>query len=375
MRIVVIAGLAESLINFRGSLLAALVGEGHEVICCAPGENPGVSARLGALGASYLPVCLNRTGINPLSDLKSVLQLRGMLRKVRPDIVLGYTIKPVIYGSIAAWLAGIPGIYSMITGLGYAFMGETAKQRAVNLLVCTLYRSALRKNSKVFFQNRDDLQLFKDRGLLRCAGQAVLINGSGVDLLHFSAQKPVLKPLKFLLIARLLRDKGIFEYVEAASILKKKYPEVAFQLLGPLDSNPSAIGKSQLDAWSEGGGIDYLGETGDVRPYIAAASVYVLPSYREGTPRTVLEAMAMGRPVITTDAPGCRETVKDGDNGFLVPVKDVASLVQAMERFIVAPELALTMGGRSRQMAEDKYDVNQVNAMIIRTLDLQRSTA
>ena len=371
MRIVVIASLAESLLNFRSPLIAALLREGHEVICCAPGHDPQLALRLEALGASFLPIALDRTGINPLGDIRALLQLRRLFRRLRPDLVLGYTIKPVIYGSLAARLAGVPRIFSMITGLGYAFMGKSAKQRAVNLIVCTLYRTALRANRRVFFQNRDDLALFLERRLIRSQEQAVLINGSGVDLAEFPAQPPVLRPITFLLIARLLKDKGIYEYVEACAILKKRYPKVQFQLLGPLDSNPSAIAREQVEAWTRGGSIDYLGETGDVRPYIAAATVYVLPSYREGTPRTVLEAMAMGRPVITTDAPGCRETVREGENGFLVPVREVGGLVQAMERFILSPELALGMGRRSRELAEEKYDVHKVNGVIMKTLGLQ----
>jgi glycosyltransferase involved in cell wall biosynthesis len=370
LRIVVIAGLAESLINFRGPLIAGFLENGHEVICLAPGDHPETAEGLRALGASYQAIELDRTGMNPWHDLKALSQLRRLLKRLKPDIVLGYTIKPVLYGSIAARLAGVPRVFSMITGLGYAFMGGALKQRCINRLVCALYRVALGKNRRVFFQNGDDLELFNRLGLLRGDQQAVLVNGSGVDLKHFPEQGAQLAPIRFLLIARLLRDKGIFEYVEAAAILRRSYPDAVFQLLGPLDSNPSGISRAQVEDWVGRCGIEYLGTTKDVRPYLARASVYVLPSYREGTPRTVLEAMATGRPVITTDTPGCRETVRHGENGLLVPVKDVDSLVRAMESFIVSPQLAVQMGRRSRLLAEEKYDVIKVNRVIMTAMEL-----
>ncbi len=370
MKIVVIAGLAESLINFRGVLLDAWVEEGHKVIACAPGEHADIAVKLQAMGIVYQPLRLKRTSINPIRDLRALAELTIFLIRSRPDIVFSYTIKPVIYGSISAGLVGIPHIFSMITGLGYTFMGATLKQRLINLGVQRLYRFALARNQAVFFQNPDDLSLFVNSRLVRNSSEPVLINGSGVDLTYFSRTSHVVKPLAFLLIARLIRDKGIIEYVEAARILKKRYPGTFFRLLGPFDSNPSAIPESQVKIWQCEGAVEYLGVSDDVRPFLADASVYVLPSYREGTPRTVLEAMAMGRPIVTTDAPGCRETVKEGENGFLVPVKDVGALVDAMEKFIRQPELIEKMGLRSREIAEEKYDVHKVNAVIMRTMGL-----
>lgn len=370
MRVVVIAGLAESLVNFRGPLIAALLAAGHEVVCCAPGADPELCERLRAMGASYRSIELDRTGINPLRDLRALWRLKRLLEGLRPDLVFGYTIKPVIYGSLAARLAGVPAIYSMITGLGYAFIGQGTRQRALNLVVCALYRWTLAANRRVFFQNRDDLALFRRRRLLRGDDQAALVNGSGVDLARIPPQPVDVGAPTFLLIARLLWDKGIREYVEAAALVKAKHPYARFQLLGPLDSNPAAIPRAQLESWIRDGRIEYLGETADVRPFLAAATVYVLPSYREGTPRTVLEAMATGRAVITSEAPGCRETVRHGENGFLVPVRDVDGLARAMERFILAPELAPAMGRRSREIAEEKYDVDKVNAVMMNTMGL-----
>lgn len=369
-KVVVIGGYAPSLLNFRGALLQTMVRAGHTVTACAPELTPEVISALHKLGVQPEQIALDRTGTNPKTDLLTLTQFRRLFLDTRPDIVLAYTIKPVLYASLAAKNANVPRIASMITGLGYSFGTYSAKQRILGHVVRALYKRALRANSVVFFQNPDDRDLFLREGLLDDPRKAVLINGSGVDLEHFQRAPVVTSPLTFLLIARLIRDKGIIEYVEAARIIKRKHPETRFHLVGPFDTNPSAIPHHVIAQWQSEGIIEYFGETSDVRPYIASASVYVLPSYREGTPRTVLEAMAMGRPVITSDAPGCRETVVDGYNGFLVPVGDVQSLAMAMEQFILHPELVQVMGEASFRIAVEKYDVNKVNAVIMATLDL-----
>jgi len=370
MRVVVVAGFAESLVNFRGPLLRAMIDAGHEVVACAPGRPEHVVTTLTQLGVVYEEIFLERTGTNPAHDLRTVRSLGKLFAQLRPDYALFYTIKPVVYGSLAASYASVPKVFSMITGLGYAFADSSLKQRLMRLPVQALYRVALKKNESVFFQNPDDRELFVKRRLIADPGQAVLINGSGVDLAHYSKSAPVMDKIIFLLIARLIRDKGIHEYVEAARRIKRCYPNAVFRLLGPFDSNPSAIDQTTIEQWRKEGVIEYLGKTNDVRPYITDCSVYVLPSYREGTPRSVLEAMAMGRPIITTDAPGCRETVIDGRNGYLVPVKDVDSLTEALERFIVTPELIPSMGEESRKIAVEKYDVRKVNDKILRTMGL-----
>ena len=305
-----------------------------------------------------------------MRDVRTVRALTALYREIQPDVVLTYTIKPVIYGSLAARLAGVPRVCSMITGLGYSFGTTTWRQRALNPIVRSLFRLALARNEIVFFQNPDDLRQFVESGLAN-DHQAVLVNGSGIDLAHFSvAPLPEGAPV-FLLSARLIWEKGVGEYVEAARTLKAEYPAARFRLLGPLDPNPAAVSRAQLDAWRAEGVIEYLGFADDVRPAIAAASVFVLPSsYREGTPRSVLEALAMGRAVITTDAPGCRETVKRGENGFLVPTKDSRALADAMETFLRDPGLVRRMGARSRAIAEEKYDVHLVNQVMMRAMRL-----
>lgn len=370
MKIVVIASTALSLVNFRGPLLRSIRALGHDVLCCAPDAESDILPQLGAIGARLAPISINRTGMNPIRDLRYLFSLRRILSVESPDVVFSYTIKPVIYGSLAARFARITRIFSMITGAGYAFLKEDMVQRAVGSLVRPLYQHALHSNDAVFFQNPDDLEQFHSLGLLQSRDQAVLVNGSGVDLDHFKPVPPPPGPPVFLLIARFYREKGIREYVDAARVVKQRYPYTRFHLVGSIDSNPSAISSTELQAWKAEGVIEHTPWVGDVRPCLVAASVYVLPSYREGTPRTVLEAMATARPIITTDAPGCRETVVNGQNGFLVPVKDHQAIARAMEQFIVAPEMIESMGRNSRAIAQEKYDVHKVNSVILDTMGL-----
>lgn len=304
-----------------------------------------------------------------LADLASLRALWRLFRELRPDVFLGYTIKPVIYGTLAAAVAGVPHRFAMITGLGYAFGRQEAKQRLVGGIARALYRLALARAERVFFQNPDDLTLFRDGGLLRSGEQAVIINGSGVDT-DFFRTVPLPSLPVFLFIGRLLVDKGVREYAAAARVLRERHPQVRCLLVGWLDENPATIEAAELERWTADGDVEFLGRLDDVRPVFEQCSVYVLPSYREGTPRTVLEAMAMGRAVITTDAPGCRETVTDGENGFLVPVGDAVALADAMQRLVDEPALAERMGERGRRVAEDKYDVRKVNARILQTIGL-----
>jgi glycosyltransferase involved in cell wall biosynthesis len=372
LKVVVLSSYAESLVNIRGPLIVAMTRAGHRVVACAPEKDANVVATLNQWGVDFEQVALRRTGMNPILDCVCVASLVRFLRKHQPDVFLSYNIKSVIYGLLAARLAGVPRRFALMSGLGYTFLNETVAQRAVNLIARALYRLALPNAHAVFFQNPDDRETFKLLGLVR-ADQAVLINGSGVDFGVFAEAPPVTDQVVFLLIARLIKDKGIIEYVEAARVLKQRFPHLRFQLLGRFDTNPSAIKREQVEEWQRSGLIEYLGATMNVHPFLSAASVYVLPSYREGTPLTVLEAMATGRPIVTTDVPGCRETVINGQNGFLVPAKDIPALVRAMERFVLDPFLISAMGARSRQIAVDKYDVRKVNAVIMRTTGLQET--
>jgi glycosyltransferase involved in cell wall biosynthesis len=350
-----------------------MVQLGHEVTCLGPED--GYERPLQEIGASYRQIPLHRTGLNPFKDMKTLFALRRVLKELKPDVVFSYTVKPIVYGSIAARMNGVQRMYAMITGLGYVFIGEDIKQRLLGQIVGLLYKVALKYNQVLFLQNPDDLKLFTEKGIIPKTTKSVLINGSGVNTKSFAFAPPKVSPITFLLIARLIKDKGILEYVEAARQLKKKYPTVEFQLLGPQDINPAAISKEEVNQWVKDGVIKYLGETKDVRPYLTETSVYVLPSYLEGTPRSVLEAMSMGRAIITTDAPGCRETVQEGVNGYLVPVKDTVALEKTIEKFILQPDLITAFGLASRRIAEEKYDVNKVNRIILEEMALMESEA
>ncbi len=370
MKILIIGGYGPSLINFRGPLLRALVAAGHEVYAAAPQDGIDIASPLEDIGVQYIPVPINRTGMNPLHDGRTLIKLWKTAKQVNPDRVLCYTIKPVIYGSMAARMAGVKNVYSMITGLGYAF-GKTSGRRGLLFkLVKQLYRISLALNTAVMFQNPDDMNLFKELGIISKGQKTVITNGSGIDLEHFGLKPPKTeKPATFLCLSRLLREKGVREFAEASMQLKKEFPEVRFRLVGPHDHGPDSISDSELKSW-QNAGVDCPGGVSDVRPEMAAASVYVLPSYREGTPRSVLEALSMGRPVVTTDAPGCRETVIPDKNGYLVPIRDVQALAEAMKNFIKEPGLIAEMGHESRVLAEEKYDVNKVNKTIMDTMSL-----
>ncbi|MBO8143310.1 MAG: glycosyltransferase family 4 protein [Thermodesulfobacterium sp.] len=351
-----------------------MVERGHEVLALAPDYDDKTKERIKALGAVPIDYYLSRTGLNPFQDAYTFLQLFFLLRKLKPDVVLSYAVKPVIYGTLAAWLARVPRRFALVAGLGYVFTSTREQERVtkklLRKLVSLLYREAFHRATRVFFQNPDDLQEFYLRGLAK-REKSVLIGATGVDMKAFSPTPPVQNPVTFLLVARLLREKGIYEFVEAAKRIKSKYPNTRFLLVGGLDSNPGSIKREEVEDWVKEGIIEWPGHVEDVRQWISQASVFVLPSfYREGVPRSIQEAMAMGRPVITTDAPGCRETVIDGINGFLVPVQDVEALAQAMERFIQKPELIEKMGKESRRIAEERFDVHKINARFLRELGL-----
>lgn len=378
MKFLMISSFLPSVLNFRGKLLEAIFAQGYEIHIMAPEfvSFPEEQEKLQALGYHLHEIPMQRTGTNPLADLKLLNNLYQQIRQIQPDYVLSYTIKPVIYGTLASWLAKVPHRFTLITGLGYAFQNvESGKRSLFQKMVHGLYAQALKHSDKVFFQNPDDLNLFQDMHLLEASKPTVVVNGSGVNVQDFDVM-PLPKNAQgkiqasFLLIARLLGDKGVREYAESARIIKAQYPEAEFHLVGWIDDNPSAISQAELDTWIADGRLTYWGKLSDVRPAISQSSIYVLPSYREGTPRTVLEAMAMGRAVITTDAPGCRETVSHGVNGYLVEVKSVDDLVKSMQYFIEDPKLIVLMGQRSREIALNKYDVHQVNADMLREMGI-----
>ena len=368
--VLIIGSYAPSLVHFRGPLIRAIAARGHKVFAAAPSISPEIAAQLKGLGADPVELPLVNASLNPFAMLQSLKDLREVIRHVRPDVMIGYTIKPVILGALAGFAERVPTIVSLITGVGYAFTGGREPKRIISRLVAApLYRLALARSTTVIFQNRDDEALFRKLRLVARDRETHIVNGSGVDLDHF-AVSPVPQQTSFLMIARLLKDKGIREFADAAKRLKDAHPEVPISLVGYLDPSPDSLTPADLDDLTAHG-IDYRGALQDVRPAIAERAVYVLPSYREGTPRSVLEAMAMGRAIITTDAPGCRETVEDGRNGFLVPPRDADALYDAMMKFVDNPGLADRMGPESRKIAETKYDVHKVNAAMLEYTGLE----
>ncbi|RUO46619.1 glycosyltransferase family 1 protein [Pseudidiomarina aquimaris] len=374
MRIVLVASLAESLTNFRGELIQSFIDVGIEVHVAAPSLSPGASVRqtLEKKGVVCHNIAMQRNGLNPLCDIRTCYQLYRLVKLHKIDIFFGYTAKPVIWGVVASYYAGVSSRVALITGLGYAFTGKARGLRGViQKIAKSLYKYSLRKASLVFFQNPDDLEEFTTNGLLPRDIRTKVVNGSGVDTGNFAkAPLPSKATINYLLIARLLGDKGIREYVAAAREISNRYPETQFHLVGGLDTNPNGISEGEVKSWLQQGIVQWRGAVSDVRPFISDSHVYVLPSYREGTPRSVLEAMSMGRAIITTDAPGCRETVVDGDNGFLVDVQSVEQLITAMERFIQQPELIDSMGQRSREIACEKYDVHRVNDEMLKAMGI-----
>ncbi len=364
----VIGALPSSLVNFRGQLLLALSKRCSSVFALASGANEKESKAINNLSVKYSDYIVSRNGLNPATDIVTLIVLSLFFKKNKPDLVLAYTIKPIIWGGLAARFTNVKSFYAMVTGLGYAFQKGGVAKNLLNVLVKFLYRSALKKSKGVIFQNRDNMQVFIDEGIVP-KEKCFLVNGSGVDLSHYSLS-PLPSTPHFLLIARLLGDKGIREYVQAAQLVKQKYPEAVFELVGPEDPSPDGIKLDEVYQWTESGVIKYSGATTDVRPFIENCAIYVLPSYHEGMPRTVLEAMAMGRPILTTDVPGCRETVIDGENGWLVEKANAEQLAEKMIWFIETQDKWQAMGKSSHDMAYEKFDVHKVNAEILKIMGL-----
>ena len=336
--------------NFRAGLVRALVADGHRVTALCPRDD--YSDRLAELGARHVTLRLDSSGVNPLVDARLFFRYRSKLRLLEPDVFLGWTVKPNVWGSLAAHSLGV-AVINNVSGLGTAFIRDTW----LTAVVRRLYRAGLAAAPVTFFQNGDDRALFVEGGLV-AAGRTAVLPGSGVDLARFAPAPMPEGPPAFLLVGRVLRDKGVAEYAGAARIVRAARPDAQFRLLGTLDAlNRTAIPRATVEGWVAEGLVDYRGETDDVRPHLAAAHCVVLPSYRDGTPRTLLEAAATGRPLIATDVPGCREPVEPGRNGLLARVRDPADLARAMGAFLDLSDGArAAMGRESRLIAQARFD-------------------
>jgi len=371
-RIAVVASLTLSLVNFRLQLLSRMVEAGHEVFAMAPEWDQEAIRTLERAGVTFKQIPMARASLAPLQDLRTMHALWSEFRRLKPDILFTYTMKPVVYGGIAGRAAGLPRRFALMTGLGYVFTDDTPSRKlaVVRAVSVKLYRFALRGSEHVFVYNETDEADLRRYRFINGSTRLERVPGSGIDLEHYRVARLPTKPVRFLLVARLLKAKGIAEYAKAARRLRQSYPDLKFQLLGPYDRSPDSISRDEVQSWVNEGIIDYLGETRDVRPYIEDCTVFVLPSYREGIPRAILEAMAMGRPVVTTESPGCRSTVEHGENGFLVPAKNPEKLAEAMERFVRQPELAIQFGARSYELARERFDVHFINARIMKSMGL-----
>jgi len=375
MKILVIGATARSLVNFRGDLIQAFLAAGCSVHTVAPDMTEAIRNKLEGWGCKVFDVPMARASISPGPDLAYFVTLAKICRQGCYTHVLAYTIKPIVFGLAAARLCGVGSRNALVTGLGFSFIPQRGLGMSVaRMLSRSLYRVGLACADSVIFQNPDDQAIVLDE-LSVPSGKAHRVYGSGINLERFPQQPLPAGPTSFLMIGRFLISKGLGEYLQAAREIKRRHPAVRFRLVGWSDRNPASLPDAVIEGYVRDGTVELLGKLEDVRPALAACHVYVLPSYREGTPRSSLEALASGRAVITTDAPGCRETVVHGENGFLVPVESVSELVRAMERFIADPSLVDSMGSRARDLAERRFDVHSVNREMLRIMGIRGSVA
>jgi glycosyltransferase involved in cell wall biosynthesis len=356
--IAIITSQAFSLVNFRGALIRHLVSEGARVYAFAPDYTDRMKTSVSGLGAIPVDYSSQRARIQPWRDTLRAALLAAKLRTIKPQIVLSYFIKPVIFGTLAGWIAGVPRRIALVEGLGYVFVPDPEnswKKSFVKTMAILLYRLGLSRAHRVLFLNEDDRSEFIERRMV-APEKTEMIGGIGVDLDQFAVSQAPTQPVTFVFVGRLLKEKGLVEFVSAARIVKAKCSESRFLVLGDVDANPGSVRLSQLNDWVNEGLIEWPGHV-EVHSWLMMSSVFVLPSYyREGVPRSTQEAMALGRPVITTDMPGCKETVEDGVNGFIVPPRNPQVLSEAMMRFVVEPQLISIMGRESRRIAEARFD-------------------
>lgn len=354
--------------NFRGDLIKDIQNNGYDVVVTGPNKD-GVE-KIEALGAKFIEVPVNKNGINPFADIVYCLRLRKIFKKEKADAIMGYTIKPVIYGSLAGWLAGVKNRTAMVTGAGYLFASKTLKAQIIKRISFVLYKMGLGAAHKVIFQNIDDLNEFVENKLVK-KDKCYVVNGSGVNMMKYTPSTYPETP-SFFFLGRLVNAKGGMDFVKAAKIVKEKYPNVRFMILGKLEKNlPDAITAEELMPYVNDGTVELFPETDNIAQYYAMTSVFVLPTaYREGTPRVILEALASARAVITTFTPGCKETVVDGKNGFFVPVHDSLSIVEKMIYFIEHPKKIEEMGVASFELCKKKYEISIINKRMLEIMKL-----
>lgn len=362
---IVCANLAWNLVNFRSGLIESLIARGYRVLAVAP-PDAAMENKLAAIGCAFAAVPIDSKGLSPLRDIRTLLVLRKIIKSHRPAAWLSWTIKPNVYGSLAARFAGVPS-FPNVSGLGTAFI----RRNLLTEIAKRLYRTGFARAHRVFFQNTDDRDLFVSLGMVR-ARQAALLPGSGIDADHWAPASDARPgPNRFLMIARVVADKGVREYAEAAKAVRARFPDARFALMGPLDvANRTAIAREEVARWQDEGAIEYLPPADDVRAAVNAADWIVLPSYREGLSRVLLEAAAMARPIVTTDVPGCRDVVTEGVNGFLCEARDAASLAAALERAAACDDSRWrAMGQAGRERVRTEFSQERVTQLYLEALD------
>lgn len=362
MRILVISPKNKTVFNFRGDLIRDMIAKGNEVIVTGP--NRDYVDDIMALGVSeFVEISLVKDNTSVKGDLTYWKALKRVIKEKQPDIVFSYTIKPVIYGSLAAKSNRVPHICAMVPGLGRVYASGGMKAKAIRLITKFLYKRAFAACDTVIFQNKDDIQELVSQHYLP-EEKTALVNGSGVNMDRFARTELPDRPV-FLMVSRIIREKGVMEYCEAARAVKEEHPEVRFVLLGGFDSSIGALKKEDIQSYLDDGSIEFPGEVKDPVSYYQQSSVFVLPSYyREGLPRTILEAMSCGRATITTDWPGCREPVVNGENGYLVPIRDAKALAEKMKNLVEDQDLLLRMADSAYERCRSMYAVEIVNAQM-----------
>jgi len=373
-KVLIVCDSPKSLIDFRGKLIEQLV-QYHRVSVFTPQiKQQSIREKLTQLNVDVYENELDGSNVSVFADLRFIIQLYKLIKKVRPDVFFPYTFKPVIYGTVLAKLCRVKKITPMLTGLGYNFTAN-GKTGLLSYITRGLLKFSLGKNRrlKIIFQNKDDYQTLLDHKILTAKHKVAIVNGSGVDLEHYEYTMPDANNISFLMIARLINAKGINEYYEAATNIQSQYPNIQFKLIGAYGPNVDTISNELYNKIKSGKTITYLGEVNDVRPYINEASVVVLPSYYgEGVPRCLLESMAMGRAIITSDSVGCRETIESvsAPNGFLIPAKNVMELVSKMKFYLHNREAVCSYGINGLAYARKKFDVNLVNTEMLKIMQL-----
>lgn len=369
MKIMVAASQGMSILNFRKDLIKDMIRLGNEVICISVESNEQMESKINEIGAKYVQIPMDRTGTNPFSDLKVIKRFKKVLKKYNPDLFFAYMSKPVAYGGYAARKLKIKKINILINGLENAYYRKDIKSKIIKMILNVFYKYSCKKANNVFFQNNDDMMLFRKLKIVD-EKNSIVVNGSGVNMNYFS-EEPLPSKFSVLLTARLLKSKGICEYIEAAKIVNEVYPDIEFKIVGNFDSNQESISTEEFDKMIKGTNVKYLGAQSDVRPFLKNCSVFILPSYHEGLPRSILEAMATGRPIITTNVPGCKETVVNKFNGFIVEQYDYIDIAKYVINLYEDREMLETMAKNSYKMCQEKYEVSKVNSEMLKKMNIK----